>query len=168
MPFHHCSVKPSVKRWPTCSNVVKTWPGNAEKQTTSFGNLSRSALMSRIRGSRNQTTELKLAALLRAARLNGWRRNYPLPGKPDFVFPVGKLAVFVDGCFWHGHDCGRNLKPKKNALAWRNKITGNRRRDQCVSRKLRALGWCVIRIWECNLTKQPNVCVRRIQRALKA
>jgi DNA mismatch endonuclease (patch repair protein) len=146
---------------------VKTWPGNPKKEATSFGGLSRSALMSRIRSSRNKTTELKFAMLLRASKLKGWRRNYPLPGKPDFVFSASKLAVFVDGCFWHGHDCGRNLKPKRNAQAWRKKITGNRLRDRRVSRKLRALGWRVIRIWECALARIPEICLQRIQRLLR-
>lgn len=166
MPFRRCSAKPSAKRWPECSNVVKSWPGNAKRETTSFGSLSRSVLMSRIRSSRNQTTELKFVALLHAAKVRGWRRNYPLVGKPDFVFPVPKLAVFVDGCFWHGHNCGRNLKPKRNAVAWRIKITGNQFRDRRVARNLRTAGWTVIRVWECRLAKQPAVCLRRIERAL--
>jgi DNA mismatch endonuclease, patch repair protein len=122
--------------------------------------------MSRIRSDRNATTELKLASLLRASRLRGWRRNYPLLGKPDFVFPKSKVAVFVDGCFWHGHDCGRNLKPKRNAPLWREKFAANRRRDARVTRALRGAGWRVIRIWECALTKRPNSCLARIHREL--
>lgn len=102
--------------------------------------------MSRIRGKHNATTELKLVSLFRVARVRGWRRNFPLPGKPDFVFPKSKLAVFVDGCFWHGHGCGRNLKPKCNASLWREKFATNRRRDARVTRALRGAGWQVIRI----------------------
>jgi DNA mismatch endonuclease (patch repair protein) len=146
---------------------VKPWPGNASLEKTGFGGLSRSLLMSRIRSSRNQTTELKFMALLRKAKINGWRRNYPLPGKPDFVFRAAKLAVFVDGCFWHGHDCGRNLRPKRNAAAWRSKISGNQLRDRRNARLLRAAGWTVCRIWECTLVKQPDACLQRIERALK-
>ena len=167
MPFHRCSAKPLAKHWPKSYNVVKSWPGNAKKETTSFGRLSRSALMSRIRSSRNRTTELKLVTLLREAKVKGWRRNYPLFGKPDFVFPTANLAVFVDGCFWHGHNCGRNLKPRRNAVAWRNKITGNQRRDRRVTRSLHAVGWTTIRVWECTLARQPKVCLRRIEHALK-
>jgi DNA mismatch endonuclease, patch repair protein len=144
---------------------VKRWPGNAQRETTTFGGLSRSALMSRIRSKRNATTELKLLLLLRSAGLHGWRRNQRLPGNPDFVFPKTKLVVFVDGCFWHGHKCGRNLKPKRNAKSWQQKIQGNRRRDRRVTRTLRATGWRVIRIWECALKKRPESCVRRILRA---
>ena len=145
---------------------MKLWPGNASQEKTGFGGLSRSSLMSRIRGSRNQTTELKLISLLRKARIHGWRRNYPLPGRPEFVFPNAKLAVFMDGCFWHGHDCGRNLRPKRNAAAWRSKINGNQRRDRRNGRVLRASGWSVCRIWECALAKQSKACLQRIERAL--
>jgi DNA mismatch endonuclease (patch repair protein) len=128
--------------------------------------MSRSALMSRVRSKRNATTELKLLSLLRTARLRGWRRDFPLLGNPDFVFSKSKLAVFVDGCFWHGHDCGRNLKPKRNEALWRRKFSANRRRDALVTRTLRGAGWQVIRIWECVLARRPESCIRRIQRAL--
>jgi DNA mismatch endonuclease (patch repair protein) len=122
--------------------------------------------MSRIRSKRNATTELKLVSLLRAARVRGWRRNFPLLGKPDFVFPKSKLAVFVDGCFWHGHGCGRNLKPRRNATLWREKLTANHQRDARVTRLLRDAGWRVIRIWECALANRASHCLARIQRAL--
>ena len=92
---------------------MSRWPGRSKHAKTTFGGLSRSALMSRVRGKGNATTELKLLALLRLARLQGWRRNFPLLGNPDFVFPRQKLAVFVYGRFWHGHGCGRNLKPQR-------------------------------------------------------
>ena len=129
--------------------------------------MSRSELMSRIRGSRNATTELRLASLLRAARLHGWRRHLPLPGKPDFVFRSQRVAVFVDGCFWHGHRCGRNLTARRNARWWREKIARNRDRDRRVERKLRAAGWKVTRIWECALAKRPEYCIQRIRRMLE-
>jgi DNA mismatch endonuclease (patch repair protein) len=122
--------------------------------------------MSRIRSKRNATTELKLAALLRVSGIWGWRRNFSLLGNPDFVFLKSKLAVFVDGCFWHGHACGRNLKPKRNASLWQQKIDGNQRRDRRNAKSLRAAGWRVIRIWECTLKRRPEFCVRRIKRAL--
>lgn len=145
---------------------MSRWPGRSKFAKTSFGGLSRSKLMARIRSKRNATTELRLLSLLRAARLHGWRRGFPMLGKPDFVFPKSKLAIFVDGCFWHGHGCGRNLTPKRNATAWRAKIEGNRNRDLRIIRKLRATGWKVIRIWECLLAKQPKFYVGRIRRML--
>jgi DNA mismatch endonuclease (patch repair protein) len=129
---------------------------------TTFGGLSRSALMSRIRSTQNATTELRFLALLRRMRIKGWRRNYPLTGKPDFTFPKSKVAVFLDGCFWHGHDCGRNLTPKHNALAWQAKIARNKKRDLVVTNELKKRGWKVMRIWECSLAKQPNYCASRI------
>ena len=142
------------------------WPSRSRHAKTTFGGLSRSALMSRVRSKRNATTELKLLSLLRAAGLRGWRRGFPLLGNPDFVFPKVKLAVFVDGCFWHGHGCGRNLKPKQNAALWQQKLSGNQRRDRHVTRTLRSAGWHVIRIWECALAKHPETCIRRTRRAL--
>jgi len=107
-----------------------------------------------------------LAKLLRAAKIVGWWRKFPLIGKPDFVFPASRVALFVDGCFWHGHDCGRNLTPKRNAKAWNEKIAANRRRDRRVERPLRASGWRIIRVWECSLRRTPQSVLSRIQRTL--
>lgn len=145
---------------------MSKWPGCSKKLQTTFGGLSRSELMSRIRSSGNATTEVKFLRLMRAAGIKGWRRDYPLPGKPDFVFSKVRLAVFVDGCFWHGHHCGRALVPKRNASAWREKLLTNRRRDLRVARQLRLFGWKVLRVWECRLAKWPSACVQRIRRAL--
>ena len=145
---------------------MSKWPGNSQRVATSFGGLSRSTLMSRIRSAGNATTELRLMKLFRVARIVGWRRNYPLPGKPDFVFPSSRLAVFVDGCFWHGHLCGRNLTPRRNGEAWVEKIDGNRRRDRRISRLLREKGWQVVRVWECSLRRNAKVALSRIRRKL--
>lgn len=142
---------------------MSSWPGDARKELTTFGRLRRGELMSRVRSTGNQTTEKKLACLLRTAGLTGWRRHQQLPGHPDFVWPKVKVAVFVDGCFWHGHNCGKNVTPKTNVKAWKDKIERNQVRDQRVARSLRQLGWKVIRIWECRLTKAPERCVRRIK-----
>ena len=125
----------------------------------------RSEVMSRIRGKGNQSTEIKLLKLFREHGIKGWRRHQPLTGKPDFVFPQERLAVFVDGCFWHG--CPRcYIKPKQNAKFWREKIGGNKRRDLKVSRQLRAEGWSICRIWECRL-KKPDSVIRRVRRMLR-
>lgn len=145
---------------------MSQWPGDAQQEHTTFGNLSRSELMSRVKSSGNKTTEELLARLLRKMGLTGWRRRQPLPGRPDFVWPKMKVAVFVDGCFWHGHDC-RNLTPKKNADVWQDKIQKTRTRDRRANRNLRALGWKVIRIWECQLKKNPDWCLSRIKRKLE-
>src|SRR3989338_5349071 len=137
MLCHHSSQELSAgKSARHCSHKMASWPGNAKSQPTSFGSLSRSALMSRVRSRGNVTTELRLARLLRKARLRGWRRNQPYVGNPDFAWPDFKVAVFVDGCFWHGHNCGRNLSPKTNATQWKAKIKRNKERDRRVGGEL--------------------------------
>ena len=124
----------------------------------------RSQVMSRIRGKGNHSTELKLLNLFREHRIKGWRRHQPITGKPDFVFPKERLAIFVDGCFWHA--CPRcYIKPKQNAKFWEKKIGGNIKRDRKVSRQLRADGWSVCRIRECRL-KNPDSVITRIQKLL--
>ena len=145
---------------------MSRWPGNAQREQTTFGDLNRGQLMSRVRSTSNKTTEIQLAQLLRKAGLSGWRRHTPLPGRPDFVWPKMKVAVFVDGCFWHGHNC-RNLTSKTNASAWRDKIVKTQARDRRTNRQLRLLGWKVIRIWECRLARVPHHCLRRIRRKLE-
>ena len=145
---------------------MSKWPGDSRIEQTSFGNLSRGELMSRVRGRGNLTTEERLASLLRTAKLHGWRRHQPLPGRPDFVWRNARVVVFVDGCFWHGHRCGRNLTPKTNVQAWEKKIEGNRSRDRRTTRRLRKVGWSVVRIWECQLSNNPDSCLRRIRRRL--
>ncbi len=75
-----------------------------------FTKEQRSQIMQQVKSSRNKSTELKLIQFFKANKINGWRRNYKLFGKPDFVFTKSKTAIFVDGCFWHGHDC-RNTTP---------------------------------------------------------
>lgn len=113
----------------------------------------RSERMSRIRSSGNKTTELRLISIFRANRITGWRRNSNLPGKPDFLFRKQKLAVFVDGCFWHGCLAHGN-RPTANRSFWAMKIARNRLRDREVTRMLKAKGWCVLRIWEHELPRK--------------
>lgn len=139
----------------------------SNKEKTSFGGLKRSMLMSKIRSKENVTTELKMINLLREYHLKGWRRNIPLEGKPDFVWRKERVALFVDGCFWHGHNCGRNLTPKTNAIFWLNKINKNKKRDKHVNHALREKGWIILRIWECELKKKSLACMSRIEKALK-
>jgi DNA mismatch endonuclease (patch repair protein) len=119
----------------------------------------RSACMSRIRSTGNRTTELKFIAVLRAAKITGWRRGSKLFGKPDFVFPFVRVAVFIDGDFWHGNPKKRRL-PKSNIEYWTRKIESNKKRDRLVSRTLRRRGWRVLRIWESDLRNTDAVCCR--------
>ena len=113
----------------------------------------RSEVMRAVKSRGNKSTELKLIEIFKEHKIVGWRRNYKLFGKPDFVFPKQRLAIFVDGCFWHGHDC-RNTKPADNADYWRRKIERNKTRDETVSKRLSEKGWQVIRIWECQLREK--------------
>ena len=124
-----------------------------------FTKAKRSEVMSRIRGRDNKDTELVLAHLFRANRITGWRRHRPIFGRPDFVFSRLKVAVFVDGCFWHG--CPKHgSRPKQNRKFWETKIARNRARDRKVTRVLRGKGWRVVRIWEHELTKPERVLAR--------
>lgn len=128
---------------------------------------ARSRTMRAIRSTFNKTTERRLISLLANGGFRGWRlRPKGIPGTPDFVFVRRRLAVFSDGCFFHGcPDCGHI--PKTNVAYWRAKIARNQRRDARVSRKLRSMGYSVIRIWECHLRKRPVWCLKRIERALE-
>ncbi|GDX12105.1 hypothetical protein LBMAG57_38770 [Verrucomicrobiota bacterium] len=99
--------------------------------------LTRSQIMARVRGRGNKSTEENLARLFRKAGITGWRRHLCLLGTPDFAFPKLRLAVFVDGCFWHG--CPKHAtKPKNNADFWRKKLAANKARDRLVTRTLRS------------------------------
>ena len=124
----------------------------------------RSEVMARIRGRGNRSTEGRLAALFRMHGFTGWRRQRPLPGRPDFVFPAKRLVVFVDGCFWHG--CPRHgTQPKGNAAFWRAKFRRNQERDRRDTRRLRGAGWRVLRLWEHELKpKARAVLLRKLRR----
>ena len=128
----------------------------------------RSALMAKVRGRGNLTTEEALAKVFRAEGWSGWRRQRPIGGRlaggrfrvrPDFVFAARRLAVFVDGCFWHG--CPRHgTRPRGNAAFWRAKFRRNRERDRRDSRSLRRAGWKVLRLWEHELKPKVRAALR--------
>jgi DNA mismatch endonuclease (patch repair protein) len=109
--------------------------------------------MSKVRSRGNKSTELRLIALFRKNGIIGWKRSYSVKGNPDFVFLKKKVAIFVDGCFWHGHDC-RNTRPKNNEEYWRKKRLRNMARDQKIADLFKTRGWTVLRIWECELRKE--------------
>lgn len=113
----------------------------------------RSEVMKAVKSRNTKTTELKMIQIFKELYITGWRRTYPLIGKPDFVFPKKRIIVFVDGCFWHGHDC-RNVTPSANAEFWNAKRAYNRRHDETVTNALEKKNWKVIRIWECELKKK--------------
>ena len=128
-----------------------------------FTKEKRSEVMSHIRGKGNKDTELLMIQILRSNHISGWRRNQAILGKPDFAFPIQKIALFVDGCFWHG--CPEHsTMPKNNRVFWENKLSGNKDRDKLVTRELQIKGWKVLRIWEHEL-KNPSKVAERILQA---
>ena len=131
-----------------------------------FPKAKRSEVMARIRSHGNRDTELRLIALMREHGITGWRRNARVFGKPDFIFHAAKLAVFVDGCFWHG--CPRHATmPANNRAFWKAKLARNAQRDREVTRTLRKAGWRVLRVWECALTRTRSArTVARLATAL--
>jgi DNA mismatch endonuclease (patch repair protein) len=119
--------------------------------TDVFDKATRSAVMRRVKG-RNTTPEITVRKALTklGARYRLHRKD--LPGNPDIVLPGRKLALFVHGCFWHGHDCARGSRvPKQNRDYWVAKVDRNRARDERTRGELEALGWRVETIWECDL-----------------
>jgi DNA mismatch endonuclease, patch repair protein len=131
-----------------------------------FSTRKRSEVMSRIRSRGNKDTEQALAKIFRRQRISGWRRNQSVFGKPDFVFRKLKLAVFVDGCFWHRCPI-HGTQPKGNRSFWKMKFLRNRTRAQLVNRILRLAGWRVLRIWEHELPRRNEKrLLRRIRKAL--
>lgn len=120
-----------------------------------FDKAKRSEIMKKVRSKNNKSTELKLMQIFKDNNIHGWRRNYKVKGHPDFVFLNKKIAIFVDGCFWHGHDC-RNTKPKNNQDYWDKKREKNIKHDREITEYFEKRGWTVIRIWECELKKGSN------------
>ena len=119
----------------------------------------RSQVMAAIRSGGNKGTEIKLITIFRAHRIIGWRRNQKLLGKPDFVFRMERLVVFVDGCFWHG--CWWHCRmPSANRGYWRRKIGRNITRDVEVTKGLLVGGWRVLRVWEHSLGDASSVAAR--------
>ena len=123
--------------------------------TDVYSKEKRSWLMSKVRSTGNKSTEGKLIEILKRNRLVGWRRRYPAFGKPDVAFPDNKIAIFVDGCFWHG--CPKHGQvPESNKDFWVKKIYANKKRDRLVNATIKNKGWQVVRIWECQLKdKKP-------------
>src|SRR3989344_4143983 len=117
----------------------------------------RSYIMSQIR-SKDTKVEWLLRSALWKAGLR-YRLYYRIKGKPDIVFPRKKVAVFIDGDFWHGWNW-KGLKPKLKNAYWVNKIKGNLERDKKITLNLKEEGWFVIRIWEHLLRKDAQKCVK--------
>lgn len=126
-----------------------------------FSRAKRSEIMSRVRGSGNKATEQRMVFLLRDKGITGWRRNYGAFGKPDFVFLRSRVALFVDGEYWHGHPRLGKI-PKTNVKFWTEKIERNKKRDRKVNATLRLQGWTVVRIWQHEL--KTDAWLRKFKR----
>jgi DNA mismatch endonuclease (patch repair protein) len=123
--------------------------------------------MRAIKSGLNATTELRLRAHLIRSGVTGWKiRMHNVLGSPDFFFPRKRIAVFVDGCFWHGcPKCGH--MPKANRPYWSKKLARNKQRDSQVRRKLISSGIKVLRFWECQLRDEPSFCLQKLSMLLE-
>lgn len=116
--------------------------------------------MSRIRG-KNTQPEILLRKLLYSHGIRGYRIHYNLPGKPDIVFTKKKIAIFIDGCFWH--KCPKCFQePETRKEFWMKKINSNVERDQRNTKKLQDTGWTVLRFWEHDIRKKSDAVVKII------
>lgn len=117
-----------------------------------FSKEERSAIMQKVKSKGNKSTEQRLIEIFKQHGIKGWRRNYTVIGKPDFVFLNSKVVIFADGCFWHGHHC-RNITPKQNQSYWDKKRERNTQRDKDVTANFENRGWRVLRYWECDIKR---------------
>ena len=120
----------------------------------------RSALMSRIR-SKNTQPEMVVRRMLHALGYRYVLHDKRLPGRPDLVFPARGKVVFVNGCFWHSHTCGRGFLPVRNAQFWAAKMDGNKARDRRNVHAIRAQGWRVFTVWECAVHPKRITALQR-------
>jgi DNA mismatch endonuclease (patch repair protein) len=151
--------KAGHRSWAPCNAPV---PGGHRGDIMSSE--KRSEVMSRIKG-KNTSPERVIFALLDERGISFSRHVKDLQGSPDIVFHQAKVAVFIDGNFWHGWRFP--LWEHKLSEKWRDKIAATRKRDQRNFRKLRQLGWKVIRVWEHKIERVPEECVERILKALE-
>jgi len=127
-----------------------------------FSKEKRSDIMSKVKSSGNRSTEQRFILRMREFGITGWRRKFPLIGKPDFVFPKQRVAVFIDGCYWHACTVHGHV-PATNKKFWREKFARNTARDRKVNRELKKSGWVVVRFWEHDL-KGGGVFTRKMRR----
>lgn len=130
--------------------------------TDIFSKKQRSKNMAAIRSRLNKSTEIATAKIFRLKKIKGWRRHIrKLPGTPDFVFSKKKIALFIDGCFWHG--CKKHYKvPKTNRIYWQTKIKRNILRDKTVNKSYKKMSWRVLRFWEHDINKNLEKITKKI------
>lgn len=125
----------------------------------------RSRNMSHIRG-KNTNPEMLIRKALFSRGLR-YRIHYHLSGKPDIVFPTKKIAIFIHGCFWHGHRCNVDHEPKSNSNFWLEKKNRNRRRDKITQKILTREGWKVLVFWECQILKDSSKVLNHVTKILQ-
>lgn len=129
---------------------------------------SSSATTKSMRGNRAKNTkpELSVRRLLREAGYGGYRLHWKVPGRPDIAYPGRRVAIFVNGCFWHRCPlCGPPV-PRTHREFWEEKFARNIERDARKTRDLEALGWTAITVWDCQLRDDPTRVLRDLVRAL--
>ena len=144
-----------------------TWPQLEIQSLLKFKTTKeRSANMRAIKATSNSTTERRLRALLIRNCIRGWKLHQTsVLGAPDFFFKTEQVAVFVDGCFWHGcPKCGH--VPKANLSNWLQKLARNKERDRQIRNILKRSGVRVVQLWECDLRSRPSACFNKILRVL--
>lgn len=119
-------------------------------------------MMRRVRN-KDTTPELYVRRLLHARGFRFRLHRRDLPGSPDIVLPAARTAIFVHGCFWHGHDCPRGRPPASNQAFWTPKLEANRRRDRAAVAALTAQGWQVEVLWQCTLKQSTEELVSRLE-----
>jgi DNA mismatch endonuclease (patch repair protein) len=121
--------------------------------------------MAAIKG-KDTSPEMTIRRMLYARGIRGYRIHYKITGKPDIVFTKQKIAIFIDGCYWH--KCPQCFQePKTNRDFWMEKINGNVERDKRVSAELTDNGWTVLRFWEHEVKKDPESVVNRIAESIQ-
>lgn len=125
----------------------------------------RSRLMSRIRG-RDTGLEVRVRRVLHSLGFRYRLGSRDVPGKPDLVLARYRAAIFVHGCFWHGHDCVLFRVPKTRPAFWKQKIEGNRARDQTVAKQIAARGWRQCVVWECSVRGLGDVALESVGRRI--
>lgn len=134
--------------------------------TDKFTPEQRSAVMRKVPG-KDSSAEMKLRRLLTRMGLRYRLHRKDLPGSPDVAMPGRKAAIFVHGCFWHGHDCKRGARmPVANADYWAAKISRNRARDAAALEALSLMGWRPLVVWECELNKDEAAVQAKVSAAL--
>jgi DNA mismatch endonuclease (patch repair protein) len=133
-----------------------------------FDRQARSAVMRAVKSSDTKPERIVRAAVCELGYQRRYRlNNATLPGTPDLAFGAMRKAIFVHGCFWHGHDCKRGARaPKDNAAYWSAKIARNRTRDAASLKALRASGWSALVVWECE-TKDAGALGKRLRAFLR-